>query len=96
MQPHELSGPRQAVFEALKAAAPQTFGDDLRRAFLAGSNFKLADLDLDSLGKMEFCIVVELATGVTLLPSQLAELASTEAIERRIDAALAGAAKGVR
>ena len=94
MRPSELSRPRQAVFEALKAAAPQTFDDVLRRAFLAGTNFKLADLDMDSLAKMEFCIAVELATGVTLLPSQLAELASTDAIEQRIGAALVAAVKG--
>ena len=94
MRPSELPRPRQAVFEALKAAAPQTFNDNLRQAFLAGSNLRLADLDLDSLAKMEFCIAVELATGVTLLPSQLAELASTDAIERRIREAMAAAVKG--
>ncbi|HZI84909.1 MAG TPA: hypothetical protein VFF44_13410 [Casimicrobiaceae bacterium] len=75
---------RDVVFEALKTAAPQTFDDELRRAFLAGTSLKLAELDMDSLAKMEFCIAVELATGITLLPSQLSELASTDAIERRL------------
>jgi hypothetical protein len=83
--PVEISRARQAVFEALKVAVPHTFGDELRRSFLAdGLNLNLADLDMDSLGQMEFCIAVELSTGVTLLPSQIAELSSTDAIERRI------------
>ena len=33
---------------------------------------------------MEFCIAIELSTGVTLLPSQLEELATTDAIARCI------------
>jgi hypothetical protein len=39
---------------------------------------------MDSLGHMEFCIAIELSTGVTVLPPQLAELKSTDAIERLI------------
>ena len=39
---------------------------------------------MDSLGEMEFCIAIELSTGVTLLPPQLAELGSTDAVERLI------------
>jgi acyl carrier protein len=81
----EHSPARLALFEALKAGARSGFNDERRRQFLdGGSNFLLADLDMDSLGEMEFCIAVELSTGVTLLPSQLAELASTDAIEHRI------------
>ena len=37
---------------------------------------------MDSLGEMEFCIQIELSTGITLLPPQLAALASTDASER--------------
>lgn len=81
----EISRPRLAVFEALKSAAPSAFNDEMRRSFLAeGSNLVLAELDMDSLGEMEFCIAIELSTGITLLPPQLAELASTDAIERCI------------
>ena len=76
---------RAAVFEALRASAPSGFNQELRHSFLNdGANFRLADLDMDSLAEMEFCIAIELATGVTLLPAQLTELASTDAIERRI------------
>ncbi len=39
---------------------------------------------MDSLGEMEFCIAIELSTGVTLLPPQLVELGSTDAVERFI------------
>jgi len=77
--------PRQAVFEALKVAAPGTFDEALRRSFMAEElNLSLADLHMDSLAEMEFCIAIELSTGVTLLPSELAGLASTDAVELRI------------
>ena len=89
----ETSRARQAIFEALEAGAPHTFNDSLRRAFLMdGLNVNLADLDMDSLGEMEFCIAIELSTGITLLPPQLAEFASTSAIERFIRERLGEAA----
>lgn len=73
---------RLAVFEALRVAAPAAFSDEMRRSFLAeGSNLELAKLEMDSLAVMEFCIAIELSTGISLLPPQLAELASTDAIE---------------
>jgi hypothetical protein len=79
------SQPRRAIFEALIAASPGAFNDEMRRSFLAeGSNIELAELGMDSLAKMEFCIAIELSTGVTLLPPQLADLGSTDAIERCI------------
>jgi hypothetical protein len=88
----EKSRPRVAVFEALKIAAPSAFNDEMRRSFLTeGSNIALAELDMDSLGEMEFCIAIELSTGITLLPPQIAELASTDAIERCIREKLAEA-----
>jgi len=84
-----VSRPRQAIFEALKAASPHEFTDDLRRAFLSdGLNLNLADLEMDSLARMEFCIAIELSTDITILPSQLAELVSTDAIERHLGRAL--------
>ena len=88
-QEPKISRSRVAVFEALKVAAPGTFDEALRRSFLAeGLNLKLADLHLDSLAEMEFCIAIELSTGVTLLPSELVELSSTDAVEFRIRQAL--------
>jgi acyl carrier protein len=88
-RPMEVSRARQAIFEALKAASPHEFNDDLRRSFLAdGLNLDLADLDMDSLARMEFCIAIEISTNVTLLPSQLAEFASTNAIEVHLARAL--------
>jgi acyl carrier protein len=83
---------RRAIFEALKTAAAGAFDEDMRRTFLTESaNLALADLDMDSLANMEFCIAIELSTGVTLLPRQLADLATTDAIERCIEAKLADA-----
>jgi hypothetical protein len=85
----KLSRSRQSVFDALRIAAPSTFTEKMRGSFLAGGlNVRLADLELDSLAQMEFCIAIELATGVTLVPSQLSELGCTDAIERRINEAL--------
>ena len=84
-----ISAARQAVFDALRSASPQAFDEEMQRAFLAnGTNFRLADLEMDSLSEMEFCIAIELATGVTLLPPQLMALGSTDAVEERLREAL--------
>jgi acyl carrier protein len=81
----DLSQLRQAIFEALKAALPGACNDEMCRSSLAkGSSIHPAELGMDSLAKMESCMAIERFTGVTLLPSQLAELGSTDAIERRI------------
>ena len=83
--PMSRSEVRQALLDALRAAAPDAFDADTRRRFLVEPmNVRLADLELDSLEQMEFCIAVELSTGVTLVPSQLADLESTDAVEQRI------------
>ena len=77
--------PRVAIVEALRVGAPGALTEEARRAFLdAGSNIVLAELQMDSLGEMEFCIAIELKTGVTLVPAELAELKSTDAIAQRI------------
>lgn len=73
---------RRAVYEALKVAVPASFDDAMRRSFLERDiDIDLAKLGMDSLALMEFCIAIELSTGVTLLPAQLAALASTNAVE---------------
>jgi acyl carrier protein len=85
---------RQAVFEALKASVPHAFDAGLRRSFLdEGIDLRMEDLAMDSLAEMEFCIAIELATGLTLLPSQLAELGTTDAIESYIRRSLATGAE---
>jgi acyl carrier protein len=86
----ETSRIRQAVLEALRASVPGAFDAATGRSFLAGElDVDLSRLDMDSLARMEFCIAIELSTGVTLLPAQLAELATTDAILQRIRAELA-------
>jgi len=85
----KISRVRLAVFDALKVEARGVFSDALQQSFLAnGLNLNLADLEMDSLAQMEFCISLELSTGVSLVPSQLAKLASTDAVEQRIRQAL--------
>ena len=80
---------RRALLDALRASVPGVFDDDQCRSFLAWElDVALDGLDMDSLARMEFCIAIELSTGVTLLPAQLAELATTHAVERRIRQAL--------
>lgn len=83
-KPAEDSPIRKAVFEALRVASPDSFDAARRQAFMEGSDLVLADLGMDSLGEMEFCIDLELSTGATLLPSQLAELATTNGVAQRI------------
>ena len=86
---------RRAVFEALKVAAPTRFDERMQRSYLSeGSNIDLATLEMDSLGEMEFCIAIELSTGITLLPAQLAMLVTTDAIEEFLRARLAAAPGG--
>ena len=45
-------------------------------------NVELASLEMDSLARMEFCIAIELSTGVSLLQAQLEKLASTDAVQQ--------------
>lgn len=86
----ETSRLRQAILEALKVAVPGALNDEMCRSFLDGRlDVELTRLGMDSLARMEFCIAIELATGVPLVPSQLAELTTTGAIERRIQEKLA-------
>jgi acyl carrier protein len=75
---------RTRLLDALKAAATLDGLDEAARlAFVErGEPFSLSRLDMDSLARMEFCIAVELSLGVTLLPRQLLELDSIDAIER--------------
>ena len=77
---------RLAVYEALKVAAPATFDDEMRRSFLDKRiDIELLTLGLDSLARMEFCIAIELSTGVTLLPAELDALATMNAVEPCIE-----------
>lgn len=81
----ETAHVRRALLEALRTAVPGVFDEDQCRSFLAGElDVALDGLDMDSLARMEFCIAIELSTGVTLLPAQLADLATTQDLERRI------------
>lgn len=78
-----MTAQRQAIFDALVRSAPHGFGAERQRAFIAGDgDLLLADLKMDSLSIMEFCIAIELATGVPLVPEQLARLPTVSAVEQ--------------
>jgi acyl carrier protein len=87
MEPRLL---REHVFDAFKAAdAPVALGEARRKAFVDdAAPLKLSELDMDSLARMEFCIAIEIALGVTLLPAQLEKIETTDEIVRLINAAL--------
>lgn len=69
---------RQLVVEALRAANVPGLDDDPRIGqFVAGTgDVDLAELDLDSLGAMEFCIYIEVNHGVSIVPDTLREIAT--------------------
>ena len=64
---------RAALVEGLEAGGVwQVNRVDLRERFLAGElDLTFAELAMDSLAKMELCIAIEVATGVSLAPEEL-------------------------
>ena len=80
---------RRTVLEGLEAGAVAKAGNvDFHAAFLDGTiDIRLADLDMDSLAKMEVCIAIEVGTGVSLAPEELDRYATlaelVAAIEER-------------
>jgi acyl carrier protein len=80
---------RRIVLEGLEAGAVAKASQvDFHGAFLDGTiDIRLADLEMDSLAKMEICIAIEVGTGVSLAPEELDRYATlaalVEAIEER-------------
>lgn len=64
---------RAVLVEGLEAGGVgQVNRVGIRDRFLAGElDLKLAELDMDSLAKMELCIAIEVSTGVSLAPEEL-------------------------
>lgn len=57
-------------------------------AYLAGTaDVAIADLQMDSLSAMEFCIVLEERWGLSVPPSDLARLGSLEDLRARLQGA---------
>lgn len=86
-----LQTPRSLVAAAVRAGR---FGAPLDPALArdidAGAELALDSLGLDSLGWMEFCISIELDSGLELAPSMVAEMETLADVERWIAARLPG------
>ena len=68
---------RRIVADALEGTSVSAAlrGDPRLAAFLEGeADVPIAELGMDSLDVMEFCISIELSTGVSVVPGDLQEL----------------------
>jgi hypothetical protein len=67
---------RAAIVRGLEMGAVRAvFDAETREALMAGrADPTLAELELDSLARMEVCIAIEIETRVTLAPEQLGRL----------------------
>ncbi|MDB5539358.1 MAG: hypothetical protein JWQ89_1085 [Devosia sp.] len=81
---------RQVIADALGyASVPRFRGSSREAAFLSGAeDVPLATLEIDSLAAMELCIAIETIVGVSILPQQLAEIGSLNALVTTISGAL--------
>lgn len=76
---------RQLVADALRYASVPGFDrSDRKEAFLAGEDVAFTELEIDSLAAMELCIAIEASLDVTVLPAELPELGSLNALLARI------------
>ena len=77
---------REMLVEAMHSAS--VFGlrnNGWTEEFLAGTrDVALEDLEMDSLGAMELCIAIEVNTGVSIVPDDLAALGSLGALVKAI------------
>lgn len=79
---------RQVLADALVyAAVPGFAGSRTEADFRDGvRDVPLSELEIDSLAAMELCIAIELNTGVSLAPADIAALPSLGAlVERLVD-----------
>ena len=73
---------REALIEGLEAGGVgQASQVRFRQPFLDGTlDATFEELGLDSLARMEVCIAIEVATGVSLAPEELARYATLDAL----------------
>lgn len=89
MSTENAAGPdRQIILDALREASAYAMANDERAArFLAGeSDFTFEELDLDSLARMELCIAIEVATGVSIAPDELTAIQTLNGLVERVRA----------
>jgi hypothetical protein len=69
---------RLILVDGLEAGAVHQVNDvSIRESFLAGTrDLSFAELEMDSLAKMELCIAIEVGTGVSLAPEELGRFAA--------------------
>jgi hypothetical protein len=76
---------KELISEALVyASVPGFAGGAAQRTFLAGGDVSIAALEIDSLAAMELCIAIEANLDVTILPADIGETASLNALVERI------------
>lgn len=77
---------RQAMLDGLDAGGVGKLSRrELRAGFLSGElDLSWAELEMDSLARMELCIAIELGTGVSLAPEELDRYASVSALVQDI------------
>jgi acyl carrier protein len=77
---------RQMIVSALEAANLTGAGpkESIHR-FLKGEEVLLVDLNLDSLATMEFCIYLELNHGISIIPHDVHQYESLNALVNRIE-----------
>jgi len=81
---------KRVVVAALEAANASARRDPRIADYLAGRvDVPMHAIDLDSLGGMEFCIAIELSTGVSIVPHELQELGTLTGVADSIRARLA-------
>ena len=69
---------RRVLVDGLEAGAAHRVTDvSIRESSLAGTrDLTFAELEMDSLAKMELCIAIEVGTGVSLAPEELGRFAA--------------------
>jgi len=77
---------RQMIVSALEAAnLPGSAPKECIHKFLKSEDVLLADLNLDSLATMEFCIYLELNHGISIIPHDVHQYESLNALVNLIE-----------
>ena len=79
---------RNVIADALVYASVPGFAGSRSESDFRGAirDVHMAELQIDSLAGMELCIAIELNTGVSLAPTDIAAMPSLDALLRRLEA----------
>ena len=83
---------REIIADALEDASVTLFHDKgLRSSFLEGRrDVALAELEIDSLGVVELCILIEEKTGVSVIPADVEAMTFLSEVLSEIIAGMSG------